>query len=75
MLHVPVIVENSNVKVIHYSVQCDGCKVSPVVGIRYKCTICNNFDYCEKCEATKEHVHSFIKIKTSSNSFKPEDKK
>jgi len=46
-------------------VKCDGCGVKPIVGIRYKCTVCYDFDYCENCEATKEHTHNFIKMKES----------
>jgi len=54
------IVENTSV---HRNVECDGCGVHPMVGIRYKCHTCSNFDYCEKCEATKEHPHPFVKLK------------
>lgn len=51
--------------VTHYGVTCDGCSVSPIVGIRYKCTVCHDFDYCETCEEknSETHNHSFIKIK------------
>jgi len=51
--------------VIHSSVACDGCKVSPIVGNRYKCTICANFDYCEACEEknAETHKHAFLKIR------------
>lgn len=51
--------------VIHHGVQCLGCHVEPIVGIRYKCTICNNFNLCEKCEREKSesHKHPFIKIR------------
>jgi len=42
---------------------CDGCQMHPIIGIRYRCTVCNNFDYCETCEKTLEHPHPFIKIK------------
>jgi len=48
---------------VHRCVKCDGCGVFPIVGIRYKCYVCPNFDHCEKCEATKEHDHPFIKFK------------
>jgi len=48
--------------VVHGRVTCDGCGVHPMRGIRYKCTICHDFDYCEKCEATVKHPHAFIKI-------------
>ena len=29
--------------IIHSKVKCDGCKKFPIQGIRYKCTVCNNF--------------------------------
>jgi len=50
---------------VHTYITCDGCEVKPIVGLRYKCTVCADFDYCEKCEATKEHAHNFIKMKES----------
>ena len=40
---------------IHQSVGCDGCKLRPVQGIRYKCVECPNFDLCEVCEAKGVH--------------------
>ena len=54
--------QNSNV--IHERVTCDGCGMHPIRGIRYKCTTCDNFDYCEKCEETVDHGHVFMKIKS-----------
>lgn len=55
--------------VIHKQVSCDGCKVYPIVGIRYKCTVCHNFDYCENCEEknSETHNHNFIKIKNPNS--------
>lgn len=47
---------------VHMRVECDGCGVAPITGPRYKCTVCKNFDYCEKCEQTKAHPHAFLKI-------------
>jgi hypothetical protein len=43
--------------------------MAPIVGNRYKCTICNDFDYCEACEEinSDSHKHPFLKIR------KPED--
>ena len=53
--------------IVHQKVTCDGCKVFPIRGIRYKCTVCPDFDYCEKCEETVEHNHVFMKIKKPYN--------
>jgi len=42
----------------HYGVTCDGCNQNPIVGIRYKCDKCNNFDFCEKCYQQGNHDKS-----------------
>lgn len=47
----------------HVAVECDGCGVVPIKGIRYKCAVCKDFDYCEKCEASLGHDHPFLKIR------------
>jgi len=48
--------------VIHPNVECDGCGMAPIVGPRYKCSVCKDFDYCQTCEERKPHPHPFIKI-------------
>lgn len=45
-------------------VTCDGCQELPITGIRFKCTVCDNFDYCEFCEMTMQHPHPFLKLTT-----------
>ncbi|TFK09627.1 cadherin-13 [Platysternon megacephalum] len=43
--------------VVHPNVICDGCE-GPVVGARFKCTICPDYDLCSTCEGKgihKEH--------------------
>ena len=78
--------KNNEPKDVHIGYICDGCKKGPIVGIRYKCTVCFDFDYCEDCEEKLGlvHNHNFIKIRNSVrpyNCFKPsnivtnEDKK
>ena len=47
---------------VYENVQCDGCGITPIVGIRYKCSTCSNYDLCEACEGTKDHPHSFLKL-------------
>ena len=52
---------------IHSGVKCKGCGMFPIVGCRFKCNLCKNFNYCEKCEEklAEEHNHPFIKIYNS----------
>jgi hypothetical protein len=54
----------------HTSVQCDGCNVNPIIGVRYKCSICKDFDFCQECEENKNHPHAFLKIKKSGTAPK-----
>jgi len=49
--------------VVHSGVTCDGCKRYPIVGIRYKCSVCPDFDFCEECESKVDHPHEFLKIR------------
>jgi len=48
--------------VIHRGVTCDDCGISPMVGIRYKCAVRNDFDICEACEAKGNHPYPLVKI-------------
>eukprot|EP00828_Plagiopyla_frontata_P035856 TRINITY_DN47459_c0_g1_i2.p2 TRINITY_DN47459_c0_g1~~TRINITY_DN47459_c0_g1_i2.p2 ORF type:complete len:352 (+),score=79.23 TRINITY_DN47459_c0_g1_i2:162-1217(+) len=61
---------------IHINCICDGCGMNPIIGIRYKCSVCKEFNYCENCEMSKEHEHLFLKIKDSiENNEKVEEVK
>ena len=43
--------------------RCDGCNAQPVIGPRYKCTVCEEFDFCENCFKTRRfHKHPFNKL-------------
>jgi hypothetical protein len=51
---------------VHIGVQCENCKFTNLIGIRYKCFICENYNLCQKCEAYSESIHSghcFIKLR------------
>ena len=50
---------------IHRGVECNGCGVCPIQGIRYRCANCLDFDLCENCEAMQVHIktHIFYKIR------------
>ncbi|EER10807.1 hypothetical protein Pmar_PMAR000850 [Perkinsus marinus ATCC 50983] len=46
------------VELIHYGSICDGCGVSPIVGRRYKCNYCAEYELCSRCfkePANKQH--------------------
>jgi len=48
---------------IHENVRCNECKVFPIVGSRFKCTVCYDYDLCEVCEAVigESHEHPLVK--------------
>jgi hypothetical protein len=59
--------------IVHKNVRCEHCGLDPLVGWRYMCTICEDYNLCENCEeahATR-HGHPFIKVTYPSllNSF------
>ncbi|KAF2729646.1 hypothetical protein EJ04DRAFT_515783 [Polyplosphaeria fusca] len=58
----------------HYGIYCDGplCKDKEnqayIEGVRYKCAVCHDTDFCANCEACPSnrhnHTHPLIKFKT-----------
>lgn len=53
---------------IHKNITCNGCG-KEIVGIRYLCVYCSDFDYCEECEKEKGyiHMHPFYKLRYKIN--------
>lgn len=46
----------------HWGVVCDGCS-GPILGVRYKCLACADYDLCSVCEGKGVHVdHNMITI-------------
>ncbi|CAF0872653.1 unnamed protein product [Didymodactylos carnosus] len=43
------------------SVTCDGCQMSPLVGERYYCKTCGNYDLCAGCQQ-KGHEHELMPV-------------
>ena len=56
--------ESSEGKAIHHGCICNGCQMKPIIGNRYKCTICDDFDYCDACEEKfrEQHKHPLLKV-------------
>lgn len=48
---------------VEHLAACDGCDVHPIKGIRYKCSVCKDFDFCSTCEERMSHPHAFLKIR------------
>ena len=61
-------VERQNVVVTaHY---CDGCKKQIVLrsrDMRWRCTVCKDYDFCERCRARRPHPHPFVGIPPSEH--------
>ena len=58
---------NKEGKVIHRMTSCEGCGMCPIVGERYKCTICPNFDYCGDCKQLFGNIHGHAMVEMKSN--------
>ena len=50
-------------QVVHEGVTCSRCYCENIVGARYWCSECLNFNLCEDCEERIEHDHALLKIK------------
>lgn len=50
---------------------CDDCGQDPIVGTRYHCSVCPNFDLCSLCEAKGSHHHPLLKYRSSEASEQP----
>ncbi len=57
-----VIKELHSLPVIHDNYCCDVCTMSPIVGVRYHCAECGDYDECESCHNSSEHCHLMEKI-------------
>ena len=58
-------IETPNSVEVHKGSVCNGCGEFPIIGIRYQCVECKDFDYCEKCHEEKKYIHKhpFYKLR------------
>uniref|UniRef100_A0A914BXT0 Uncharacterized protein n=1 Tax=Acrobeloides nanus TaxID=290746 RepID=A0A914BXT0_9BILA len=56
---------------VHENISCDRCETTPIVGIRYKCLGCPDFDLCSDCENKMTHLHHvMLRVVTSKRNIK-----
>ncbi|CAJ1366650.1 unnamed protein product [Effrenium voratum] len=44
-------------KVVHEGITCDGCQAAPIMGDRFKCGSCPDYDLCDACYKKRPEVH------------------
>jgi hypothetical protein len=52
-----MIEELNNIETVHANYVCDLCSNSPIVGVRYHCNECGDFDLCSSCYNRYPHAH------------------
>jgi hypothetical protein len=58
--------KNQSPEEVHTRITCDGCGMTPIRGIRYKCTQRHDYDLCSACEA-RDTEHTFLKIRKAAH--------
>lgn len=55
--------------IVHDKVTCQGCKDTPLKGIRWKCTNCDEVNLCNLCYMGDRHDtgHGFVRLETESS--------
>ena len=65
--------ENSKIKTVHKNTKCEHCFMEPIIGNRYKCSQCYNYNLCQKCyeknaeTGTHQDFFQRIKIENENN--------
>lgn len=54
----------------HPNIMCNACYCQGISGMRYKCTVCHDFDLCYMCYHGDEHdvTHLFKRFDTATSS-------
>ena len=53
----------------HHGIICDVCQCAPIVGTRFKCFQCPDFDLCANCEPNHHREHLMIRIPEPKNLY------
>ncbi|XP_045518787.1 uncharacterized protein LOC123710709 isoform X3 [Pieris brassicae] len=57
---------------VHEGIMCNVCS-EQIIGFRYKCVMCNNYDLCQKCEMLELHEDHYMLRIPKSIKFKIAD--
>lgn len=50
--------EEPSIVEVHVNITCDGCGQGPIVGQRFKCSLCDDYDLCARChDQCRSSVH------------------
>ena len=51
------------IAVTHASIICDSCRENGIIGMRWKCLSCHDFDLCTSCYMSLKHCvdHQFVR--------------
>jgi len=58
--------------VVHEGTKCEDCGVSPIVGFRYMCMTCDDYDLCRECDKETKHDHPLVKLRKCIQSTEPQ---
>jgi hypothetical protein len=56
--------DSKSVSDVHDGIFCDHCKIKPIQGPRFHCTVCPDFDLCGACEEKCVHPAEHPMVKT-----------
>ncbi|XP_041954145.1 E3 ubiquitin-protein ligase MIB2 isoform X2 [Alosa sapidissima] len=59
--------DNAQIGVRHSNIICDGCKKHGIMGMRWKCKVCYDYDLCTQCYMNSKHdlAHPFERYETA----------
>jgi E3 ubiquitin-protein ligase mind-bomb len=62
------VIDNAQIGVKHPNIVCDGCKSQGICGMKYKCSVCYDYDLCYMCYHGDKHDldHSFKRFDSAT---------
>ncbi|KAK3588344.1 hypothetical protein CHS0354_040103 [Potamilus streckersoni] len=61
------VLDNATAGIIQGGITCDECNQTPIQGMRWKCSLCDDYDLCTDCYMKGKHdiAHAFVRMDTS----------